>query len=574
MGLSNKTCRSLPALLLASSAILPAAPAAAQSVAPTRDELSNIAKPEAPARPTLNIVGGVERSPCPLADPRFADVKVTISDVQFNGLKGASPEEMRSAWSPFAGREQPVSVLCEIRDAAATILRDKGYLAAVQVPTQRIENGVVRMETLYARVTTVRARGQTDGAEAKLAGYLNKLTEDEYFDRNRAERYLLLARDIPGYNVQLTLKPAGTGPGELIGEVAVLRRRYSLDATVQNLAAQETGRWGGQIRGQLFGLTGLGDVTTLAFYSTFDFKEQKILQASHSFRPGSEGLVIDGQVTYAWTKPDIDAEGPTPDLKAKTLFWTIGARYPLKRTQSSNIWAGAGFDYVDQKVDFIGPLSRDKLRVLWLRGEWDAVDLTSRRPAWKANALVELRKGLDIFDASDCDDGCDPGKGPSRFDGEADATVLRVAGQAELALGRNFAIAIAPRAQYGFDPLLSFEEFTAGNYTVGRGYDPATLSGDSGVGLTAELRGPRLMPITRSQLSLQPYLFGDAAWVWDRNDGEGAHHLKSAGGGVRAELGDRFRLDGTVAVPLEKAGFEDRKGDVRLLVTLTSRILP
>ena len=574
MGISNKTCRSLPALLLASSAILPAAPAAAQSVAPTRDELSNIAKPEAPARPTLNIVGGVERSPCPLADPRFADVKVTISDVQFNGLKGASPEEMRSAWSPFAGREQPVSVLCEIRDAAATILRDKGYLAAVQVPTQRIENGVVRMETLYARVTTVRARGQTDGAEAKLAGYLNKLTEDEYFDRNRAERYLLLARDIPGYNVQLTLKPAGTGPGELIGEVAVLRRRYSLDATVQNLAAQETGRWGGQIRGQLFGLTGLGDVSTLAFYSTFDFKEQKILQASHSFRPGSEGLVIDGQVTYAWTKPDIDAEGPTPDLKAKTLFWTIGARYPLKRTQSSNIWAGVGFDYVDQKVDFIGPLSRDKLRVLWLRGEWDAVDLTSRRPAWKANALVELRKGLDIFDASDCDDGCDPGKGPSRFDGEADATVLRVAGQAELALGRNFAIAIAPRAQYGFDPLLSFEEFTAGNYTVARGYDPATLSGDSGVGLTAELRGPRLMPITRSQLSLQPYLFGDAAWVWDRNDGEGAHHLKSAGGGVRAELGDRFRLDGTVAVPLEKAGFEDRKGDVRLLVTLTSRILP
>jgi len=573
MGISNTACRSLPALFLASSAIL-SAPAAAQSVAPTRDELSNIARPEAPPRPTLNVVGGIERSPCPLADPRFADVKVTISDVQFNGLKGATPDEMRAAWSPFAGREQPVSVLCEIRDAAATILRDKGYLAAVQVPTQRIDNGVVRMETLFARVTTVRARGQTDGAEAKLAAYLNKLTQDEYFDRNRAERYLLLARDIPGYNVQLTLKPAGTGPGELIGEVAVLRRRYSLDVTVQNLAAQETGRWGGQLRGQLYGLTGLGDVTSVAFYSTVDFKEQKILQAGHSFRPGSEGLVIDGQFTYAWTKPDIDAGGVVPDLKARTLFWTIGARYPLKRTQSSNLWAGVGFDYVDQKVDFIGPLSRDKLRVLWLRGEWDAVDLSSRRPAWKANALVELRKGLGIFDASDCDDGCAPGKGPSRFDGEATATVLRVAAQGELALGRNFAVALAPRAQYAFDPLLSFEEFTAGNYTVGRGYEPATLGGDSGVGLTAELRGPRLMPMARSQLSLQPYLFGDAAWVWNKNDGEGAEHLKSAGGGVRAELGDRFRLDGTVAVPLEKTGLENRKGDVRLLVTLTGRILP
>jgi hemolysin activation/secretion protein len=570
MGTTQGTNRYWRGLLWASSAALLPMPAVAQSVAPTREELTNIARPEAPPRPTLNVVGEVERSPCPLADPRFADVRVTISDVQFNGLKGASPEEMRAAWSAFAGREQPVSVLCEIRDAAATILRNKGYLAAVQVPTQKIENGVVRMETLYARVTTVRARGQTDGAEEKLAAYLNKLTQDEYFDRNKAERYLLLARDIPGYNVQLTLKPAGTGPGELVGEVSVLRRRYSLDVTVQNLAAQETGRWGAQLRGQLYGLTGLGDVTTLGFYTTADFKEQKILQASHSFRPGSEGLVIDGQFTYAWTKPDLNAPDEVPDLKAKTLFWTIGARYPLKRTQSSNLWVGGGFDFVDQKVHFFEPLSRDKLRVLWLRADWDAIDLTSRRPAWKANAQLELRKGLDIFDASDSDDAV----GPSRLDGDSSATVLRASAQGELALGRDFAVVAAPRAQYAFDPLLSFEEFTAGNYTVGRGYDPATLSGESGVGLTVELRGPRLIPTSRSRLSLQPYLFGDAAWVWNKNDGEGADHLKSAGGGVRAELSDRFRLDGTVAVPLEKTGIEDRKGDVRVLVSLTSRILP
>jgi hemolysin activation/secretion protein len=279
--------------------------------------------------------------------------------------------------------------------------------------------------------------------------------------------------------------------------------------------------------------------------------------------------VIDGQFTYAWTKPDLNAPDEVPDLKAKTLFWTIGARYPLKRTQSSNLWVGGGFDFVDQKVHFFEPLSRDKLRVLWLRADWDAIDLTSRRPAWKANAQVELRKGLDIFDASDSDDAV----GPSRLDGDSSATVLRASAQGELALGRDFAVAVAPRAQYAFDPLLSFEEFTAGNYTVGRGYDPAALSGESGVGMTVELRGPRLMP-SRTRLSLQPYLFGDAAWVWNKNDGEGADHLKSAGGGVRAELSDRFRLDGTVAVPLEKTRFEDRKGDVRVLVTLTSRILP
>jgi len=574
MTVSHWPGRHFTTALLASAALLSPMPTLAQSVAPTREELTRITAPEEAPRSTLNIVGGVERSPCPLADPRYADVKVTIREVQFNGLKGATPEEMRAAWAPFEGREQPVAVLCEIRDAAATILRDKGYLAAVQVPTQRIENGVVRMETLYARITTIRARGQTSGAEAKLAAYLGKLTEDEYFDRNRAERYLLLARDLPGYNVQLTLKPAGTGPGELIGEVAVLRRAFSLDVTVQNLGSRSTGRWGAQLRGQAYGLTGLGDVTSLAYYSTLDFKEQKILQAAHSFRPGSEGLTIDGQFTYAWTRPDIGADDAAPDLKARTLFWTIDARYPLIRRQSSNLWAGIGFDYADQKVDFFGPLTRDKLRVLWIRADWDAVDLSSRRPGWRASAFAEVRRGLHIFDATESCGLCLTSPTPSRTDADATATVLRAGAQAELALGRDFAISVAPRLQYALDALLSFEEFTAGNYTVGRGYDPATLSGDSGVGLSAELRGPRWMPVSRSKLTLQPYVFGDAAWVWNKNDGVGADHLTSAGGGIRAELGDRFRLDSIVAVPLEKTGFDNRKGDVRLLVTLTGRILP
>ena len=566
---------SLQFFLMTSAAIVPAA-ARAQSVAPTREELSRITAPPSEPRPTLNVVGGVERSPCPLADPRYADVRVTIREVQFNDLKGASPEEMRATWAPFAGTEQPVAVLCEIRDAAATILRNKGYLAAVQVPTQRIENGVVRMETLYARVTIVRARGQTDGAEAKLAGYLNKLTEDEYFDRNKAERYLLLARDLPGYNVQLTLKPAGTGPGELIGEVAVLRRRYSVDATIQNLAADETGPWGGQLRAQLFGLTGLGDVTSLAFYSTPDFKEQKILQVAHSFRPGSEGLTIDGQFTYAWSEPDIDADEVVPDLESKTLFWTLSARYPFLRRQTSNLWAGIGFDFVDQKVDFFGPLTRDKLRILWLRADWDAIDLSSRRPKWRTSAFAELRKGLDIFDATEgCDGLCPIGTAsPSRIDGEAEAMLLRAGATGELALGRDFSISLSPRVQYAFDPLLSFEEFTAGNYTIGRGYDPSVITGDSGVGFNAEIRGPRLKPFNRSELRLQPYLFADAAWVWSKNDDLLDDHLTSAGAGVRGDLTDRLIFDTTVAVPLEKTGIANRKGDVRLLVTLTSRILP
>ena len=539
----------------------------AQSVAPTRDELTRDRPAEAPRRPTLNVIGGIERSPCPLADPRYADVSVTLTEVRFNNLKGATPEELRPSWAAYVGRPQPVAVLCEVRDAAATILRGKGYLAAVQVPTQRIENGVVTMETLFARVVTVRARGQTGGAEAKLAGYLEKLTEDDIFDRNRAERYLLLARDLPGYNVQLTLRPAGTVPGELIGEVSVIRTAFTLDATVQNLAARQTGRWGGQVTASVYGLTGLGDVTSASFYSTVDFKEQQIASLSHSFRPGSEGLTVDALFTYAWTEPDIDAGDAVPDLEARTLFASLGVRYPLVRRQNHNLWLGGGFDFVNQKVDFFEPLSRDRLRIGFLRANWDAIDLRSRRPRWRAAATVELRRGFDILDASDrCPTlGCPiDTPGLSRFDGRPTATLIRAAGSAEIAAGNNFSLAVAPRLQKAF----------SGNYTIGRGYEPAILGGEGGAGAALELRGPRKTLGQTNRIAIQPYLFGDAIWVWNHNDGRGAERVTSAGGGVRGDFGGRFALDAALAFPLERAGLQTERGDARLLVTLTSRLIP
>jgi hemolysin activation/secretion protein len=572
--------------LAASAGLLAESPVAAQAVAPTREELTRPQLAPPPAKSTLNVIGGVERSPCPLANPEFNDVRVTISNVDFHNLKGATPDEMRQTWAEYAGTEQPVSIICEIRDRAATYLRNKGYLAAVQVPTQRIENGQVRLELLYARVTTIRARGQTGGAEAKLAGYLSKLTQDEIFDRNRAERYLLLARDLPGYNVQLVLKPAGTAPGEMIGEVNVIRRAYAVDAMVSNLAAKETGRWGGQLRAQAFGLTGLGDETTVSIYSTSDFKEQQILQASHSFRPGNEGLTISGQFTYAWSQPAL--EDVEDNLKSKTLFASLGAAYPLIRTQEKNLTLGAGFDFVNQKTDLLIPIARDRLRVLWARADFDAVDLRSRRPKWRVSGTLELRHGIDVFDASETcpQSGCSDGSTPqARIDADPTAMVVRFNGTAELGLFNSLAVAVSPRAQYAFDKLLSFEQFTLGNYTVGRGYEPSIITGDSGVGVAVELRGPRLSPFQRMPLSIQPYAFGDAAWAWTRGslleDQPGAHwhdprHLKSVGAGVRGEFGDRAAIDMSLAVPIDEAGLlnERRKPGPRFLLTLTTRLLP
>ncbi|WP_299193880.1 ShlB/FhaC/HecB family hemolysin secretion/activation protein [uncultured Erythrobacter sp.] len=577
----SKTSCTAGGLAVALSPIffITATQASAQAVVPTREELQGIARGEDAPPPRLTVEGGIERSPCALADPQYADVRLTIRSVNFNGLKGATPQELEPAWKPFEGQEHPVAILCEIRDAAATILRNKGYLAATQVPTQRIEDGNVTFEVLYGRITAVRARGETRGAEGKLQQYLGRLSESEIFDRNEAERYLLLARDLPGYNVNLTLRPAGGDPGNLIGEVTVRRQRSEFDLAIQNYGAEATGPFGGQVRARFYGLTGMGDATTLSYFASSDFDEQHVVQASHEFRPGGDGLIVGGQVTYAWTRPDLGlaaaANVAVTDLTAETLFANISASYPVKRTQAESIYVSAGFDYINQDVDFIAPLSRDRIRVGWVKLDYDAIDVDRRAPRYRANGTIEYRQGLDVFGASNVCFGptCPAGFiNPGRLDGEPTGSVIRASGVAEFSLSSLIALTLKPRAQLSLGGgLFGFEEFAAGNFTVGRGYDPGTIIGDSGVALATELRTATL-PLNQSgRLSIQPYAFFDLAKVWNEAP-EIDDDLYSVGAGARTFLGGRYGLDVNVSVPLKRAGLQTERGDVRVLFTLTASI--
>ena len=365
------------ALLLSSAASAQVTPAP-----PTREEVARpLPDRSDPAVTRLEVQGGVERAPCALDRPEYQGIRFTLNDVVFDNLRGLAPEALRPAYAPYVGREHPVSIICEIRDRAATILRDAGYVAAVEVPEQRIADGTVRFDVLMAKLVGLRVRGDAGSAERLIADYLGRLTEREVFNRYEAERYLLLAGDLPGYNIRLALRSAGTARGEVIGEVTVRRTPALVDLSVQNFGSRELGRWGGLVRGQLFDLTGLGDRTILAFYSTADFEEQRTLQLAHDFRLGGEGLVIGGQFTYAWANPDIGLAGV--DIDARTLFATLEASYPFVRRQGQTLRGALGLDFIDQDVDFNElPFSRDRLRVAFARATFDALGLAPGDPRY------------------------------------------------------------------------------------------------------------------------------------------------------------------------------------------------
>jgi hemolysin activation/secretion protein len=572
-GFTAFAAASVPALALAQSA---------NPTAPTRDQVEPpVTAPEDPA-PQLKVDGDIERAPCALADPSFADVKITMSEASFANLDPVSPEELRPAYAPFLGKEQPISILCEVRDAAATMLRNKGYLAAVQVPVQRIENGAVRFEVVYARVTTIRVLGEAGRNARVLERYLSRIATGKPFNRLEAERDLLLARDIPGYDIRLSLRPAGTGAGEMVGEVRVSSTPVLADFNIQNFAGRETGRIGGQARVQFNGLLSSGDRTTLSVYSTANFDEQQVYQAGYDMLLGSRGLRVGGRVTYAITRPTI--EPGRPDIFGRTFFATLDASYPFKRSQALSLTGAAGIELVEQKLSFSGtPFSQDQLRALFVKLEADTIDLKGLGPSgtvlYRAKGSLQLRRGISILSASrDCSSPSPICSSPSYVPLSANGsdptpTLIRGSAEIELRPSTRFTVQFAGRGQYSAQRVPAFEQFSTGNYTIGRGFDPGALVGDSGVGAQVELRIDPLRVMKNKALAVQPYAFTDTAWTWNRGNGN-ANRLTSVGAGLRTFLPGRMRLDVTAAFPTNRILGETKRRDMRLLASLTTVLLP
>lgn len=567
---------------------------APQAPPATREEIQRAPiGPDTRAPSRLTVEGGVERAPCPLSDPRFKDVTVTITEAQFNNLRVVPAEALRPAYESFLGKPQPIAVVCEIRDAAATILRREGYLAAVQVPAQRIENGVVKFDVLMAKLVAVQVRGDAGKAERLIAGYLDRIKEQPVFNEREAERYLLLARDLPGYDVRLTLRPAGTVPGEVIGEVSVVRQRVSIDANIQNYGSHDVGRIGGLLHAEAYDLLGSGDRFSAGLFSTAQVKEQQVLQLGYDRRVGREGLIVSGRFTYAWTTPDLGIQ--QGKIRSKTLVASLEASYPFVRTQAANLRGAAGMDLIDQKVAFNGTkFNQDHIRVAYARVDFDSIDrpsinsvtgFSASEPHWRLAGSFEGRKGLDILNATDAC-GADLCRTlavtPSRREGKPTAGLVRLSGVAEFRPTPTLTFSLSPRLQYSGRALLSYEEFSGGNYTIGRGYDPGAIIGDSGAGFQAEVRLGRITPQSRNALAIQPYAFYDRAWVWNRDRPvdlttvlpSNPQHLASAGAGVRGAYGDHGRIDVTFAKALERTPFQTKKNDARLLVSLTTKLLP
>jgi hemolysin activation/secretion protein len=205
---------------------------------------------------------------------------------------------------------------------------------------------------------------------------------------------------------------------------------------------------------------------------------------------------------------------------------------------------------------------------------------SGREPRWRSALSLELRQGLSGLGASDdcqpLSDCLAPNTPISSFTADPSSFVARLDGAFEFRPMPKFTIAVAPLAQWSDGPLLAYEQASLGNYTIGRGFDPGIALGDRALGGSLELRYGSLFPRQNDGFAFEPFVFVDygKAWLHDDAGAPDPRHVLSGGGGVRARWGDRADFGVTLAVPLDRAGYQTAKGDARLLFTLTTRLLP
>lgn len=524
----------------------------------------------APAQVDVDARAALAQAPCPFTD---TSLRVQIGRVGFTRPDGSPLQpEIASALAKVAlpSGDQPISVICDLRDAANAALRTAGWVASVQIPAQEIAGGELRLNIVTAKIVEVRVRGDAGPYEGILRRRIAQLQALDPLNEREAERVLLLAGDVPGLDVQLALRPADTGTqGDVIGDLNIVFQRGAFLANAQNYNSRLLGRETGYVRGEFYGLTGLGDITYLGASTTFDYQEQAIAQIGHIATLDGAGTTLGARFSYAWSRPDLEGL----DYRTDTLIAGFDVARPLFRSVTSNATASAGFDYVNQTNDILGrTATRDRLRVLYAAVSGDHRELNfDGSTRLLARARVEARKGIDIFDASDAGLGAD-GIVQSRIDGDARAWLVRADVELYSELTPWLATSFRLLGQYADDPLLNYEEFSLGNLTVGRGYDPGSNSGDRAVGIRNEVIGK--LPLTDLVVT-QLFGFYDIVVLDNIDPGatETNRRLRSFGGGARLTLPGLALLEVTYAHPQDKALIiDERRPPDRLLLSLTLQL--
>lgn len=521
-------------------------------------------QPHAPEKPIITPLpetGGVP--------PNADKIKFVLKGFVIEGATVYPPASFLPLYKALLGTEIPLRKVFDVADAITAKYRRDGYLLSLAVvPAQKITNGVVRLKVVEGFIDRVFIDGHLGKRGTLVREMADNIAAARPLTAAVLERYVLLINDLPGLTARALLKRSQV-PGAADLVLTVDEKSWDGYASIDNRGSRYIGPAQTNLSISANSMLGYNERTTFRTTVTSQVGELKFFDLDEVVPLNAEGTRGRIQVSQSYAHPGYILK---PDaVRAKTTTLLFGGSHPLIRSRAKNLSIHGDFDmrWIEADEDDGATLiSKDSIRAIRLGAEYDFVD-TLLRPAVSLIS-VEASQGLDIL-------GARKSGSPdlSRVGGRSDFTKLTLDAQRLQHLGGGFSLLTALTGQYSFSTLLTAEEFSFGGSDFGRGYDPATLTGDDGLAGKLEL-AYGAEPGASLLQAYQLYGFYDIGTVWNRDPaaGEsGRSSAASAGIGVRANISSRFSANMELAMPLtartDSAGEGDK--DPRFFVSLVGR---
>jgi hemolysin activation/secretion protein len=494
--------------------------------------------------PQPEVVPPPPTPPAPPAAPLPQGPPVRIDAVRVEGVTVYPPESIAPLYADLVGAVVPRERLDAVVEELQTRYRTDGYILTVVRGEIRSVNGhlVFVLRAIEGYISEVKLDGDIGPAGTLVYETLEHLTWIRPVNNADLERYLLLVQDIPGVSARAILRrTAEPGAVELVAQVS--RKPFSAFAQYDNLGSNELGPNEMLVRGATNSFTRFGEQFEAIFFNTFN-REQLFGQVDGSAFLGSEGLKLAGYWGRGNSLPGGALAGT--GFVGNYTIAGLALSYPLIRSRRLNLSPDIAFDYYDSTVEVNGTaglpteLNSGHLRIIRPGASLDFQDAAlADLPA--ANLMIlKVSQGLPGLGASSNQEAMPARVGErndfTKFAGE----FTRV--QNLVTFGEvGTALKLSAGGQYTGDILPPSEKFFCCGLRWSRGYFYGQVTGDRGVGTTAELQlntGFTDVPILAvdHRLDVQFYGFYDFGRFYNLAPGEFNQTVDSFGIGARSNL--------------------------------------
>ncbi len=477
------------------------------------------------------------------AAPEGSDkIYLTLVGIDVEGGRQRAEQEIAALSRPYLNKRVSLSEIYKIaHDLQQSYWTDGYILTRVILPPQDINDGRVTMAIIETPVANV----VTDGLDAEqplIRDTINRINAMSSLNVQTLERTLLLLNDLTGQHVISLINPT---PGQS-GVTIVLKNEggplVSGQVSLNNYSSVFSGpvQMDADISTHVAALNYMQ--AQLSATSTLGNDELRSGRASATlpiFGISGTTLWLEHQLGYSHPGDSLREF----DIDGITRITTLGVRYPIYR-QRDGIWSVySQFSSKDSNSKLQGSrLYEDSLRVIEAGTTVNYADSLYGT----SNARLAVSQGLNAFGARESGSA-----DLSRERGRSDFTKFQGDFYRLQTLPSNFSLLGGVTGQYTNHVLLSGEEFGFGGATLGRGYDPSEITGESGIGGKVELRYTQPM----TSYVLQPYMFFDIGRVWNKDNGDDDKTISAASTGIgfRVDTEMGLSFDGTLAVPLTKS---------------------